>query len=838
MQPSVPLLLSARRYPARAMLSLLGILLIPIPSIAGDTRTGEQIYRQRCVKCHGPSGEGSDDYPNRLAGDKSVTALARFIAKKMPKDSSKKCDAEEAQKVASYIFDAFYSSAAQERNQPPRIELARLTVHQYRNAIADLISSFRTPAPSPQSGTAADGQKTPNGVGPNNKHGLRGTYFKSFGFRQGNRVLERIDPKVQFDFGENAPDAKNFETDRFSIHWQGSISATETGRYEFIVRTEHAARLWINDIKTPLIDAWVKSASGDSEHSASIFLLGGRTYPLRLEFAKGKQGVKDSKKNEAKPPPVKASIALEWKLPQQAAEAIPARYLSPNQGRELFIVDTPFPPDDRSVGYERGTSISKAWDQATTDAAIEIAGYVVGHLHELAGVPDRAERHLPSPLSGNDDPLGQDINGGTNRSSSPQPAAEGRDARLRAFCERFAERAFRRPLSDPEKKVFIDDRFRGARDLDTAVKRVVLMVLKSPQFLYREIGSDPSSAGSKNPAKEQGYEVASRLSFGLWDTLPDRELLEAAATGRLATRDQVVHQAERMLSDPRSRAKIRDFLLEWLKVNPPPDLSKPKELFPDFDKLMASDLRTSLELFLDDVVWGESSDWRQLFLADYFYLNGRLAKFYGASLPAEAPFQKVVQPSRSCAGILSHPYLMATFAYASTTSPIHRGVFLSRNVLGVPLRPPPEAFTPLPAELHPELSTRERVALQTKPQQCQTCHEVINPLGFTLENFDAVGRYRDQEKGRPINATGTFETRTGEQVKFAGVRDLANFLASSQDAQDAFIERLFHCLIKQPVRAFGPRTPAELRNFFVKNHYNIRKLMVEIMAIEEKGHAQ
>src|SRR5262249_22804150 len=147
-------------------------------------------------------------------------------------------------------------------------------------------------------------------------------------------------------------------------------------------------------------------------------------------------------------------IALEWKLPQQAAEAIPARNLSPKQAPELFIVDTPFPPDDRSVGYERGTSISKAWDQATTDAAIEIAGYVVAHLHELAGVPDRGERHLPSPLSGNDDAVGQDVNGGTNRSSPPQSAAEGRDARLRAFCKSFAERAFRRPLSDQEKKVF------------------------------------------------------------------------------------------------------------------------------------------------------------------------------------------------------------------------------------------------------------------------------------------------------------------------------------------------------------------------------------------------
>jgi hypothetical protein len=289
------------------------------------------------------------------------------------------------------------------------------------------------------------------------------------------------------------------------------------------------------------------------------------------------------------------------------------------------------------------------------------------------------------------------------------------------------------------------------------------------------------------------------------------------------------------VQDPRTRAKIREFLMQWLKLDPPPDLSKSKE-FAGFDKLLATDLRTSLELFLDDVVWGESSDYRQLFRANYLFLNGRLAQFYGAKLPPDSPFQKVAQPERTCAGILSHPYLMATFAYTATTSPIHRGVFLSRNVLGVPLRPPPDAFTPLPAELHPELTTRERVALQTRPQQCQSCHEVINPLGFTLENFDAVGRYREQEKGKPINASGAFETRAGERVTFHGVRDLAKFLATSEDAQNAFIERLFHCLVKQPVRAFGPRTLSEMRQFFVQHDFNIRKLMVEMMAIEERGY--
>jgi hypothetical protein len=284
-----------------------------------------------------------------------------------------------------------------------------------------------------------------------------------------------------------------------------------------------------------------------------------------------------------------------------------------------------------------------------------------------------------------------------------------------------------------------------------------------------------------------------------------------------------------MVGDLRSRSKVRQFLLQWLKVDPAPDLAKDSRRFPGFDRAAASDLRTSLELFLEDVVWGESSDFRQLFLADTLYLNGRLARFYGAHLPPDAPFQKMSPKTGERAGVLTHPYLLATFAYTGTSSPIHRGVFLVRGVLGRVLAPPPEAFTPLPPDLHPELTTRERVALQTRPQACQSCHGMINPLGYTLEHFDAIGRYRDRENDRPIDATGTYQTRAGDLVSFAGIKDLAKFLAASEETHEAFVEHLFHHLVKQPVGAYGPRKAAELRQSFARNSYSVRKLMVEIV---------
>ncbi len=764
--PTSPVRLHGVSRPSGWMM-MLGFTLGLTTSLAvAEEPTGEAIYQKRCVSCHGANGEGSEDYPRALAGDRSVAQLSKLIAKTMPEDDPGTCVGPEADKVAAYIHDAFYSRAAQAKRQTARIELSRLTVRQYRNAAADLIGTFRAP------GTWGD------------QRGLHGEYFKSRHFNGNDRVIDRIDPVVRFDFGEVGPDPQKFDPDQFSIRWEGSVLAPETGEYEFIVKTEHSMRFWINDLQRPLIDALVKSGD-DTVYRSSISLLGGRAYPLRLEFSKAKQGVDDSKKGKKKPA-VKASIALEWKLPHRTAETIPDRNLSPGPSPETFVVETSFPPDDRSVGYERGTSVSKAWDLATTDAAIEIVRYVSQHLRELANVHE---------------------------------GMQDRPEKLREFCLRFAERAFRRPLTDDQKRDFVEHQFVDTRDPDLAWKRALLLILKSPRFLYREIGN-----------RQDGYDVASRVAFGLWDSLPDKPLLEAAAAGQLGNREQVVKQAERMLPDLRTRAKLRDFFLQWLRVEQVPDLAKDPALFAGFDTAVASDLRTSLDLFLNEVVWSEPSDFRQLFLADSLFLNGRLSKFYGGELPADAPFQKVSLNSRERAGLLTHPYLMANFAYTGTSSPIHRGVFIARSVLGKVLRPPPEAVAPLAPDLHAGLSTRERVALQTSPTSCRTCHGMINSLGFGLEQFDAVGRYRSEEKGKPIDATGTFETRAGEFLPYSGARELATLLAESEETHTAFVQQLFHHMVKQPIPAYGISEAANLRRSFQEHKFNIRRLMVDIIA--------
>jgi len=749
-----------------------GTLAVIAPALSAD-HPGLAIYQEHCARCHGENGSGTKNVPEPLAGDRSVTQLAASIDETMPEDDPSLVTGDAARQVAEYIHAAFYSPVARDRNRPARVELSRLTVRQYQNTVADLIASFR-------------------GRGPvvDDRRGLRAEYFHGRSFDRNDLVYERIDPQVDFHFGVEGPDPERFLPNRFAIRWTGSIVPSETGLYEFVIRTEHSAKLALNAAshEPPLIDAYVKSGT-EAEYRATIFLLGGRAYPLRLEFSKANQGV-DNTKHE---PLTNASIELLWKPPHGLLEPVPERCLIPHESPPVFVIETPFPPDDKSIGYERGTTISPEWYAATTAAAVETADYCLEQAEHLAGTkrdaPDRADK-------------------------------------LRRFATTFAERAFRRPLSPDLAKLVIERPFADAPDLDAALERSILLALGSPRFLYREADTTPGS--------DDAFDTAARLSFGFWDSIPDQPLWDAAGKNQLGSPELLRKQAERMVRDRRTRAKVRDFLFGWLRIDLGPEITKDAKEFSAFSPEMAADLRTSLELFLDDVVW-TSGDFRRLFTDDEVYVNGRLAPLYGARLPPDEPFQRVRLDDGRRGGVLSHPYMMSVLSHGGATSPIHRGVFLARSVLGNTLKPPQEAISPLAPDQHPELTTRERVALQTQAVACQTCHTMINPLGFALEEFDPIGRYRETEirggTAKPIDASGSYLPREGQEKTFRGARELAAYVAESRDAQEAFVQSLFHALVKQPARAWGPDTLERLRGSFVASGFSIPRLLVDIMLV-------
>ncbi len=734
---------------------------------------GAAIYAEHCASCHGDKGEGVPGEHNEpLQGERSIGSLARYIDRNMPEDDPDVLDADQSRLVAEYIMGAFYSPEARAKNAPPAPRVfARLTQRQYRESVADLVGSF-----SPQ--------KPPGGP-----TGLWTEYFASDGMnKKARKALERQETGLAFDFGEGAP-CENVPPDQFSIVWSGSLLAPVTGWYEFRLTTPNGARLYLNGIpregdantrddssarrQTATIDEWVSSGTEPREAAARMFLLGGRAYPLRLDYFKYKEKL--------------ASVKLEWKRPGGVLEVLAAPYLAPGGSTHVHVVSTDFPPEDLSMGFEQGTAISRDWQQAISAAAVESANRLVPRADALAGTHEK----------------------------DPQRAEK-----LSAFLARFAARAFRRPLDDDLRRMHVEAPMTSTPTIEDGVRRAFLLILQSPRFLYPELS-----------AKPDGFTIASRLALGIWDSLPDQALLDAAAKGELRDPGQLEAHAGRMTGDPRAKAKLNEFFRGWLKLDYDAEIRKNPGLFPGFDEAIGADLRRSLELLIEQTVWSGGSDYRNLYLTDGIPLNDRLAAFYNINLPPGPGFRPgPADPSRA-AGVVTHPYVLARLAHADLSSPIHRGVFLTRHVLGGALRPPPEAIPFDDQKFDPSLTTREKVAQMTKSADCMSCHETINPLGFALEGFDAVGRPRDQEVGKPIDTRADYIGMEGDMIRLAGPRDVAAHAATSPSARRGFIRQMFQAVTKQSPLTGGADLTHRLDAFFVARNHNITDLFIEINRI-------
>lgn len=719
-------------------------LFLTIPALGNR---GAEIYMEHCASCHGDKGQGvADEYDEALVGKKSVASLAKYIHKSMPEDAEDEVVDEDARLVAEYMHAAFYSPEAQSKLKPVRKDLLRLTQHQHRRALADIVANFRW---------------RPN-LGK--EQGLKAEYFnkEKMNDRKG-KLLQRVDQKISFDLASNHG-IKDLNPKGFSIFWRGSLLPPETGSYQFRIKTPNGARLWLNHLNNrsePLIDAWVSSGNQMRESTGSMFLLGGHGTPIELNYISYKENV--------------SSVALEWKPPHGVWQPIPVQFLYTGPSPKVAICTTSFPADDASMGYERGSSISKAWKEAVTRSAIEIASIVFDDIDSLA---------------------------------KTKPGQEDRVQKLQSFCHRFAEHAFARPLSSAQKQTYVDAIFNKSKgDPETAVKRSVMLTLTSPYFLYPSLNRNAEG-------KPDAYTRAARLSLLLWDSLPDKPLYEAAKKNHILQDGSFQQHINRMLEDPRAREKMQRFFFQWLNLAEKDDLTKDSKTFPGFDEATIADLRASFSIFLEQTVWSETSDYRQLFSSPELPLTPRLEKLY----------DKGANP----AGLLTHPYILTAFSYHKQTSPIHRGVYLSRNILGRFLKPPPKAIEFKDSEFNPDLTMREKVTEITKDNSCMSCHSIINPIGFSLENYDAIGRFRTHERNKPINTVSDYSTEEDEVLKITGPADLAKLAVESPGAHRAFIKHLFHHLVHQPVNSYGFDKMDELHDSFKTENFNIRKLIAQI----------
>jgi hypothetical protein len=345
----------------------------------------------------------------------------------------------------------------------------------------------------------------------------------------------------------------------------------------------------------------------------------------------------------------------------------------------------------------------------------------------------------------------------------PKTAAEEQPC-AEQIAGQFARRAFRRPLREGEVAGLMQA-FAAARadtTFDHGVRGLLTRILASPDFLYRAVEPPPGVKPGDSFAIDD-LALASRLSFFMWSSLPDDELLQLAAAGRLSDQKEMARQLQRMLADPRATSLARDFAYQWLGLGKLADIEPDPNVFPyaavqrDSTGDLREDLREEIRLFVDDVFRNDRSV-LDLMQGDYSWLNERLAVHYGIRDVKGSHFRRVQLPDPNRYGLLGKGGVLMVSSYPNRTAPVLRGAWILDNITGTPPTPPPPGVEALkdPEPGGRILTMREQMAAHSTLKSCHSCHGVMDPLGLALENFDGVGRWREKDRlaGTRIDAAG------------------------------------------------------------------------------------
>ena len=337
----------------------------------------------------------------------------------------------------------------------------------------------------------------------------------------------------------------------------------------------------------------------------------------------------------------------------------------------------------------------------------------------------------------------------------PQPAEE--QACARRIAENLARRAFRRPVNEDDVDSlmpYFETGREGPGGFDSGIEQVVAAVLVSPDFLYRTIRT-PEDVGDRRAFPLNDLELASRLSFFLWSQGPDDELLDIAAAGELHRPEVLEAEARRMLADPRASSLVRNFALKWLNLDNLSEVEPDPNLFPAFNDQLRQDFATEIESFVTSVLLGDRNV-SDLLTANHTFLNQRLAEHYGITSVLGPQFRRVELDDTERWGLLGKGAALMRTSYGDRTSPVLRGAWVLDKLMGTPpTPPPPDVETDLTTpEGEKPTTLRARLEQHRANPGCNQCHGVIDPIGLALENFDAIGRWRDVDRvaDAPINA--------------------------------------------------------------------------------------
>jgi hypothetical protein len=384
------------------------------------------------------------------------------------------------------------------------------------------------------------------------------------------------------------------------------------------------------------------------------------------------------------------------------------------------------------------------------------------------------------------------------------PAAGAEQDCFNKFVDQFGLRAFRRPLAADELGRFgaLYGKLRGGdvgATFPEAVHDVLLGMLQSPEFLYRwELQGEPIKDG--NLIKFGPYEIASRLSYFLWSSMPDDQLFAAAKSGALGNPDQIATQARRLLADERAKEALHDFHMQWLGLYGVDEIEK-GDVYSDYTPdTIGKAMIQETAAFVDATMFGPQATGKldELFTSKSSYLNEALAKHYGVKGVTGANFRKVDLDPTQRAGILTQGAFLTKHSKEVESFPIARGVYVLRQVLCQEI-PEPNIQLPPPPEQMQGVTTRKLYEDFTKAAACQACHGRINAVGFAFENYDAVGGYRDAEEGQKVDASGSIDLPSG-RIDFKNAVDFAQSIAKSPELRDCVARNWMRALLRREER--------------------------------------
>lgn len=398
------------------------------------------------------------------------------------------------------------------------------------------------------------------------------------------------------------------------------------------------------------------------------------------------------------------------------------------------------------------------------------------------------------------------------------------------FVTTFGRLAFRRPLADDEIASYAKVAQAAAAsfgDFHAGVEYAIAAILQSPSFLYQvELGAPVE--GSASFRKLTGLELASRMSFFLLDTTPTAELLDAAVAGELDDAEGARAVARAMLAKDGARSAIENLYSEVFRLGKLDDLTKDATLFPQFSPGLAQAMKQETLHLIDDIVWERDADFRELYTADYTFVDPELAALYGVDAPADGEWAKVTLPAeQGRAGLLGQASFLSLFAHVSTTSPTLRGKFVRERLLcqSIPA-PPNNVNTTLPDNTDAK-TMRDKLMQHQADPSCAGCHKLMDNIGLGFENFDPIGAYRATENDQPIDASGDLSGKS-----FDGVRELAQVLADDPSVLACIVRNVYrHSMGHVETSGEKPAITA-LSGAFEEGGGSLQGLLVELVASE------